>query len=209
MESGPPKIIQWLIPPACREEVSGDFREEGANPGTMLHAIICIVFSRIRRTTDPVVLLMEALALYTAFAVIAQYQDRALLIDPTGLLRLAIPPAAVLLTVMIADAYSDPKKRWIYKPLIALIPAGALGLTAGLFALPQTMALLGTGFGALLMLPIRWTFPPITERPQATAGPAFWQKLELAPIGAVARYVAAMVICALLTLVIWMVYAIR
>jgi hypothetical protein len=194
MESGPPKIIEtllgWLIPPASREEVLGDLRERYENPARYLaeavHAVPCVIYSRMRRTTDPVVALMQGVSMYTAFVMAASWRDRALLLDERGFLRLAIPPCVALVTLMIADAYSNPKRRWPLKPLFGAILAvgAALACEAYLdrWGLPVDVLEWGGAMSALLVSTIRLMFPPITDRPQAANMPAFWQKLELSPL---------------------------
>ena len=97
MESGPPKIIEklvaWLIPPASREEVLGDLRERNETPVRYffeaVYTIPFVIYSR-SRTTDPVVLLMEAMASYVTYVLAAWWLDRALLFDATGFARLAL-----------------------------------------------------------------------------------------------------------------------
>jgi hypothetical protein len=58
--------IGLLIPPACREEVLGDLYQRYAGPRQYLldalRAVPLVIASRVRRTTDPAVLLIEALA---------------------------------------------------------------------------------------------------------------------------------------------------
>jgi hypothetical protein len=194
MESGPPKIIEtllaWLIPPASREEVLGDLRERYENQARYLAEAIgtipCVIYSRIRRTTDPVVALMQGVSMYTAFVMAASWLDRPLLADERGFLRLAIPPCVGLLTLTLADAYSNPKRRWPLKPLFGAILAVAAALAWEVYldrwGLPVPVLAWGSGMSALLASTIRLMFPPITDRPQAANIPAFWQKLELSPL---------------------------
>lgn len=194
MEPGPPKIIEriagWLIPPACREEVLGDLRERYESPwryaAEAVHTILCVVYSRIRRTTDPVVALMEAMSLYTSYVIAAFSLDRAALFDDRGFARPAIPAAIVLAIVVLADAYSNPRRRWALKPLFAPIAgiaaAAAWEMRPDAWALPHLVFVWGSGMGALLISTLRMMFPPVTERPQASGAPAFWQKLELSPL---------------------------
>jgi hypothetical protein len=194
MESGPSKIIEalvaWLIPPAVREEVLGDLRERNETPVRYLleasFTIPCVIYSRIRRTTDAVVALMQLVSMYTAFVMAASWLDRALLFDERGFLRLAIPPVIALAVLMLADAYSNPKRRWPLKPVFGVILAMgvALGCEAWLdrWSLPGDVLAWGSGMSALLVSTLRLMFPPITERPHAAHSPAFWQKLELSPL---------------------------
>jgi len=193
VESRPPKVIEaiaaLLIPPACREEILGDLAERcrGALQYSIeaVQTIPCVVFSRIRRTTDGVVLLMNGAALYTTFTVAAWVVDRPLLAAQSSYARLAIPPLIVLLTVIYADAYADPKKRWPLKPLFAPILGIALAFawrpTLGEWALPGAVMAWGGVAGAVLVSTLRLIFPPVGDRPQTIGIPAHWQKLELVP----------------------------
>jgi hypothetical protein len=195
MESRPPKIIEliagFLIPPAAREEVLGDLRERYENLARYLfeavYTIPLVIYSRIRRTTDAVVALMEAVSMFTAFVLAAGWLDRGLLVDERGFLRLAIPPLVALAVLTLADAYSNPKRLWPLKPVFGAILAigAALGCEVWLdrWSLPVDVLAWGTGMSALLISTLRLMFPPITERPQAANVPAFWQKLELSPVG--------------------------
>jgi len=195
VESGPSKIvvalIAWLIPPASREEVLGDLRERNESATRYLfeaaYTIPFVIYSRIRRTTDGVVALMQAGSMYTAFVMAAAWLDRALLVDERGFLRLAIPPVIALAVLMLADAYCNPKRRWPLKPVFGVIlgMGASLGCEARLdaWSLPNDVLAWGLGMSALIVSTLRLIFPPITERPQAVSAPAFWQKLELSPIG--------------------------
>jgi hypothetical protein len=194
MESRPPKIIEtilaWLTPPACREEFLGDLRERYQNLAHYLaesaHALICVIYSRIRRTTDAVVALMEALSLFTSFVLVALWLDRPLLFEDHSFARLAIPAAIAIAVVILADAYANPKRRWPLKPLFAPILGIAIAfaweLTHPTWSLPLPILAWGSASGAILVSTLRLMFPPIADRPQASGAPAFWQKLELAPV---------------------------
>jgi hypothetical protein len=77
MHSGPARaietIVAWLVPPACREEIVGDLHERYRSPlqyvWEVVRAVPLVIASRIRRTADPHVLLIQALALYLSFLV--------------------------------------------------------------------------------------------------------------------------------------------
>ena len=193
MESGPSKISEaaavWLVPPACREEVLGDMRERYQGPARYLleaaHVIPCVIYSRICRTTDAVVALMEAVSMYTAFLMVAWGLDRAMLLDARNFARFAIPPANFLAATILADAYSNPQRRWQLKPLFGPTLGFALAYVVqsmlNQWALAASVFAWGSGTSFLLVSTLRLTFPPITDRPQAANAPAFWQKLELAP----------------------------
>ena len=193
MESGPSKISEavtwWLVPPACREEILGDMRERYQGPARYFleaaHVIPCVIHSRICRTTDAVVALMEAASMYTAFLMATWWLDRAMLLNARTFAHLAIPPAIFLAATILADAYSDPQKRRPLKPLFGPAIGFALAYivqsTQNRWALPPSVFAWGSALSFLLVSTLRLTFPPITERPQAANAPAFWQKLELAP----------------------------
>jgi hypothetical protein len=211
MESGPSQIAEavvgWPIPPACREEVLGDMRERRQSPGQYLleavHIIPFVIYSRIRRATDAVVALTEAVSMYTAFVMAAWWLDHALLFNQQGFTRLAIPTAIFLAAIILADAYSNPKKRWPLKPLFGPILGFALAylVQLGPWALPAPVLAWGGGISVLLVSTLRLTFPPVTDRPQAAANaPAYWQKLELLPLSSGLK--SALLPCAILLAVI-------
>jgi hypothetical protein len=200
MESGPSKIsetiVGWLIPPACREEVLGDMRERHQRSAPYLldaaaHVIPFVIYSRICRTTDAVVALTEAVSMYTSFAMAAWWLDPAALIDERGFVRLAIPPAIFLAATILADAYSDPKRRRqlkrlllkpLWGPMLGFALAYAVQSMLGQWALPASVLAWGSGMSLLLVSTLRLAFPPIADRPQAANAPSFWQKLEFAPL---------------------------
>jgi hypothetical protein len=193
MESGPSKISEaiarWLVPPACREEVLGDMRERHQRLAPYLleaaQVIPCVIYSRICRTTDAMVGLMEALSMYTTFVIAAWSLDRALLSDQRGFVRLAIPTAICLVATILGDAYSNPQKRWPLKPIAAptlgFAFASIVQCMLKRWALPLPVFAWGSAVSLLLVATLRLIFPPVTDRPQAANIPAHWQKLELSP----------------------------
>jgi len=189
MEPGPSKVAEtiagWLLPPACREEILGDMRERYRSGAAYffeaLHLIPSMVYSRICRTADPVVALMEGLSMFTAFVIAARSFDAALIFAPDGYARLAIPAVVVLAVMALADAYSDPRRHWPLKPLMAPALGFAVAYAYRRASLPANVMGWGTAASYLLVATIRLLFPPVTERPQANI-PAAWQKLELAPL---------------------------
>jgi hypothetical protein len=171
-------IVEFLTPPACREVVLGDLYERYRSPlyyiSDAWYAIPCVVYSRIRRTADPGVLLMDAMLLYASFIGAAWQLDRELLYQHSGLLRLAIPVAATLIALMLSDAYARPGKRSPLRPLVqATIGVGfacfaqAAFVSAGFaFALPWWIMLLGGGFGVIAISMVGMLFPPNDQRPR-------------------------------------------
>jgi hypothetical protein len=190
MESGPPKIVEalvyWLLPPACREEVLGDMRERNQGSTQYLTeatgTVPSVIYSRIQRTTAAVVAFMEVVSLYTAFVMSAWWLDHERLFHQIGFARLAIPPVIFMSAVILADAYSNPTKRWLLKPLFGPTFGFALTFVMELnrrLALPVPVLAWGGALGFLMVSTLRFTFPPVTEGPQAVKFPAFWQRLEL------------------------------
>lgn len=190
MESGPSKVgedlVYWLLPPACREEILGDMRERNGSTGQYLaeatSTVPAVICSRIRRTTDAFLTLMLAVSMYTAFVMSARWRAPELLASAFGYARLAIPPVIFLVAIILADAYSDPKKRWPLKPVLGPVLGLVLAYAVELnqqWALPAAVLAWGGGLSVLLVSTLRLIFPPVTERAQAAKVPALWQKLEL------------------------------
>lgn len=192
MESGPSKIaeaiVYWLLPPTRREEVLGDMRERNLGSAQFLieatHTVPSVIYSFVRRTADPVLTLMAAVLMCTAFMAAARWLNRELFVREDGFAQIAIPPAIILVTIILADAYSDPKKRSPLKPLFG--PALGLALTYAAelscgSALSASVLASGGTLSVLLVSTLRLIFLPVTERPQIAKIPAFWQKLDLLP----------------------------
>jgi len=186
MKSAPPrlleKIIGWFIPPACREHVLGDLHERFESTWLYLRdaasAVPMVILSRIRRTADPQLLLMEAFALYIAFVGAAWWIDRgSFLFQPFGLLRLAIPAAIGLLAFVVADAYSQPSRRSVLKPMLqtaaglafAFLSQMILWSTGGAFALPWNIMLYGAGASLVVVSALRVFFAAPDIRPRGGA----------------------------------------
>jgi hypothetical protein len=192
METGPSKsaeaIVAILVPPACREEVVGDLHERYRSPSQYafdaLITVPLVILSRIRRTADPQVVLIQAFALYLSFLCAAWFKDAALLQAQWGLLRLAIPAGITLLVVMLEDAYASPGRR---SPL-SLVRGPVLGLafalaSQGLFlsgnpdlALPRWILLYGSAMSLLLSCAVRMLFPLATQQLHGATAPADWLK---------------------------------
>jgi hypothetical protein len=182
-------LVGIFIPPACREEVLGDLRER--NEGIQLfiydalRTVPMVIVSRIRRTTDSVVLLMEAFCCYVSFLAVALAAQPAMIRTEEGLLRLAIPGAIALLVLVFADAYANPRKKSVLRPILAVALAfAAVFLVHAIHRLlPGMMLAVGSGMSLMLLLAMRMLFPPLADRPQQAQGPAFWQKQEIVAAG--------------------------
>ena len=154
-------IIAVLLPPACREEVLGDLYERYRSPLQYsldaLRTIPLVVLSRIRRTADPQVLLLQAFALYASFLGAAWMKGGG------GPLRLAVPAGIALLGMMLEEAYSKPGSRSLLRlvrgPVVGL---GLALLSQALFrAVPRWTMLYGCAMSLLLCSAIRMLFPPV------------------------------------------------
>ena len=183
------KLVGIFIPPACREEVLGDMRER--NEGVQLfiydalRTVPFVIVSRIRRTTDSVVLLMEAFCCYVSFLAVALVAQPSMIATEEGLLRLAIPGAIALLVLVIADAYANPRKKSVLRPVLAVALAFACVFLVHVVypLLPGMMLAVGSGMSMMLLLVMRMLFPPLADRPQQAQGPAFWEKQEVVAAG--------------------------
>jgi hypothetical protein len=184
----PPGLLEWLvgvtIPTAAREEVLGDLREMSGELGPYLieaaRTVPLVILSRIRRTADPQLVLMQAFLLYLAFVAPAWVLNHDFLFGPLALVELAIPAAIALLVLLLADAYADPKKRSPLRPLLfsavaslcAVVSQAVLAAGDPRYALPRPIVLAGGLLCVLLIPALRLLFPAPGDLPQG-AGPAF------------------------------------
>src|SRR5215472_9515093 len=119
METRPPKLIEALIerlvPPACRENVMGDWGERYTSIYHYLlgalGALPLIIASQVRRTFRIGLFLAEVSALCIAFAGTSLLFWPAYLYEHSALLPLVIVIGVVLLALTLCDAYGDPQDR--------------------------------------------------------------------------------------------------
>jgi hypothetical protein len=182
MDSGPPKAVEAifaiLVPPACREELLGDLLERYRSPlQYALEAMLTmplVIVSRIRRTADPQVLLIQAFVLYASFLVAAWLSGEALLRDEWELLRLAAPAGMTLLGLMLEDAYAKPTRRSRFQlargPLLgiglALASQGIFWMSSPHLAVPRWIFFYGCAAGLLLSSAVRILIPPVAGKLQ-------------------------------------------
>lgn len=182
-------VVGIFIPPACREEVLGDLRERNEGAQLFLYdalrTVPMVIASRIRRTTDSVVLLMEAFCCYVSYLSCAFVVQRSMISNREDLLRMGIPCAIALSVLVVADAYANPKKKSVLRPILAVVMAVACVFLAQLIhpLLPGSILAVGSGMSAMLLVVMRMLFPPMADRPQQAQGPAFWQKQEIVAAG--------------------------
>ena len=178
----PPRLIERIVgiltPPACREVVLGDLYERYRSPlyyiSDAWYAIPCVVYSRIRRTADPGVLLMDAMLVYASFIAAAWRFDHELLYGEYGLIKLAIPSLVAVIALMLADAYARPGKPPKLRPILqAILGIGLVCFTQSAFAaakfsfaLPWWIVITGGAFGIVSLAMIGLLFPKDDHRPR-------------------------------------------
>jgi len=160
------RAVALLIPPASREPVLGDLRERNETTAAYIIDAIKVVpytiWSRVRRTTSPELLLLQAAALSASFLAGAWLYRGSFFLEPTTLIRLAIPASAALIALLISDAYVADPKSWRADP-IAIASALVLGgLTQGVlflaypdWVLTHLRAALIVGNSFMLILAVR------------------------------------------------------
>jgi hypothetical protein len=110
LEVRPPALvdaaIRLLIPPACREHVLGDLWERNSSPRQYLvdalRTLPFIIWSKIRRTFDPLPLAMQVLAAFVFFGGLVGQPG------PDGgpvWIRAVVPAIAVAVATVGRDAY--------------------------------------------------------------------------------------------------------
>ncbi len=227
MSSGPSRIAEAIVaifvPPACREEVLGDLHQRYSSPGQYAvdaaRTIPLVIVSRMRRTANPQVLLMQAFALYESFLAAAWFKDRAFLGEQWGLPRLAIPAAMALLGLILEDTYTRPGRRSsrqlargpLFGVVFAIASQGLLRISNLDLALPIWIAYYGCAFSLVLSSAVRMLFPPPSDRLQGINVPADWLKPASASFHAGAgtggaqrtRLLTLLLVVLLLVYVVW------
>lgn len=180
----PPEIAEdlvgWFLPPACREEVLGDLYERYVNAAQYAMSALTVtprvIVSQIRRNTDAVIFLLTACAICYSF--VAGWADLPVhidLTDPATLLKVAIPTAAALLSLLVRNGYAAPDtRRQRAITLDIAIAMGSAGLTqlVLLVALRPDLMLLRwcpsqeTASAWLFVILLRALFPPEMRVPQ-------------------------------------------
>ncbi len=174
------KLLWFLLPPPCREHVLGDLQEKCKSPKQYtrvgLSVLAPVIVSRIRRVTDYQLLLMQAFAIYIAFVAGAWcLGETALLYGHSGLIRLAVPTAVAVLFLLISNAYFDPVRESVTKPILQSVISVAvafLGQTAifdtrPTLAVPLRVMLFGSCASILLVPTLQILFPPVSTQTKA------------------------------------------
>jgi hypothetical protein len=179
----PPRILETLLglllPPDCREHVLGDLQERNPSTKSYLRDALAIlgpvIVSRIRRTTDIQVFLMEALTIYLSFATAAWYLgEQSFLYRHGGFIRLALPASVAVIALLFCNAYSDLRKQSFGRAIAQSAGSLALAFLGQAFifdthtslAVPFPIMLYGSVLGCLLISPLRILFPPTQRRPK-------------------------------------------
>jgi type IV secretory pathway TrbD component len=199
MPSAPPKateaIVAILVPPACREEVVGDLHERYQSPlhycADAISTVPFVIASRIRRTSDLQILLVQAFSLFFAFLAAAWFKDRGFLKLHGSLLRLAIPAGVAVLGLILEDAYAKPGERsslgLARGPLLgagmALLAEGALRWLHPSLAIPGWTLAYGAILSLILTSAVRVMLPPAAQQLRGTNVPADWLKSPSATVG--------------------------
>jgi hypothetical protein len=175
-------IVAIFIPPASREEVLGDLYERYQSPLQYAFDALCtvplVIVSRVRRTSDPQVVLIQAFAMYLSFLGAAWFVDGSLLVQHWGLLRLAIPAAVAMAGLVLDDAYRNPKKRFSQAPFLGIATVFILWFD---FRIPLLVMLYGAGMSLLLSTAVRLLFPPAMDQLQGANAPAYWMERDGGP----------------------------
>jgi hypothetical protein len=118
-----------------------------------------VIASQIRRVADPPVLLLHAMVVYLSFLLAAWIADGALPIDRWALWRLAIPSGAVLLGMILAEAYAKASAASRFQHLRAPLFGAGLALVSRI-RVPFRIVLYGAAVSLILASTTNLLFPP-------------------------------------------------
>ena len=159
-------IVEWLVPPACREHVVGDLSERYRSDVQYiidaLHTVPFVVASRIRRTLIASLLLAQACALFLSFEAAWRLAGMPFLSRLAQLVPFLIASLISVCLLVLCDAYADGVRSKFRLTLEAAVCLGLsyfvqLGLSIlrpGL-ALPNLVMLYATVIGILLVSALR------------------------------------------------------
>ena len=178
-------LFRLLLPPASREHVLGDLHEKYNSPRQYVMDAISVlgpvIVSRIRRTTDFQVFLMEIFAVYMSFSAAAWWLgETAFLYDHIGFARLAIPTTVTVVGLLMCNAYADPEKASpLLRPIlesagsisVAFLGQAVIFDTRPSFAVPFAIMLFGSCMSFVLVSTLRVLFPPILSNRSKIAVP--------------------------------------
>ncbi len=142
------RLVRLLIPPAAREEVTGDLWERYSTPlrffSEGVQVMPYVVASQIRRTSSIAVLALQAFALFACLGGFIPDSAGAAL---PHWARAAVPTAVALLALVLRDAYRSPARRPVLSGVLdAVTAAVALGLAEAAFIWLTAAHLIGPGW---------------------------------------------------------------
>ena len=117
METGPRPLIERLvgalIPPPSREHVLGDlcqrYKSDWQYVLDACRVVPHVVWSQIRRTSSPTLLVAEFVLVFLAFAS-AAFSVTGFLNQPLAVYQLAVPAILALVTFVLRDAYAGANR---------------------------------------------------------------------------------------------------
>lgn len=214
MPSGPPKILEdlakILIPPACHEAVLGDLYERYKTPAQYLADLILtvpfVILSRLLRTTQIRLLLMDALLIYGSFLAVAWHLSRKLVTSETGLLQLAVPAGLTLVAALVDNAYlarpGKPTFSGLTQSLVIAAAALTLCWAAGLLT---EVNLYGYWMGQMMVSTARLMFDSDMRQPQGVGGPPVPANKGLPTVTRAARITMTLIWLGIVCLLWWMI----
>jgi hypothetical protein len=178
-------IVSLLVPPACREEVVGDLHERYRSPARYLmdaiRTVPFVIVSRIRRTADAPLVLIHGLSFYLSFLITASFLDEAFLQSAWVLVRLAVPPVAVVLGLVVEAAYANsslPVRGTVIGLFLSFLVQVFLRAISHEIAAPADIFALGIAIGWAVCWLIQRSVARGTNQMQGINAPAFWLKRE-------------------------------
>ena len=146
METGPRPLIERfvsaLIPPPSREHVLGDLYQRNRSDGQYVldacRVVPHVVWSQVRRTASPPLLVAEFVLVYLAFAS-AAVSVVGFFGQPFAVYQLAVPAILALVTLVLRDAYAGTKRS---SPEVA---ADALLAVMAILVAEQLLSMAGSG----------------------------------------------------------------
>jgi hypothetical protein len=192
MRCRPPRLAEYvaalLLPPASREEVLGDLEERCTSPAgycrDAIQTVPLVIASRIRRTSDPPLLLLEAMILLLSFLA-GGWIGEGRLPGQRELWGFALPAGCVLLGLVLREVYAKPGVRSSFDPLKGPTLGIGIALAAWMmfrWTIPFRAMLYGSAFSWSFATATKLLFPPVTHRPQGANGPALWLKHSTGPV---------------------------
>lgn len=174
-------IVSLLLPADYREHVVGDLHERYTSPrqyrAEAARTTLAVIWSQFRRTVDPQVLILEALALYTPYVAAIwtlSIEDPMVMLQDIGYFPVALPATVTLVALILVDVYRSPGERPRSDALqqaclctgIAFLAEGLVSYVDLHLRLPLRVMALGALAGVVLVSAVRAFFPSRNNRPR-------------------------------------------